>query len=289
MNRLLLLFLCAMLGACSAPKRMPNINLAENARAKETVFFVNQQEIQVDKPDVNAGGGLLGVIVEAVVESTMDKNRQAAIVPMRDTLLELDFENQFRTALMAAFPESQFAPDQKWVITRNPDDMLKAHVERNGQSFGFVSLRYAFSSNFDMLYVAATMQVGDLGLLADKNGKAKVKYMGKSAEGKYQSVAYYSVHPLKNHGKFDANVKLWAADDGKLARAALVLATEEIADLLKRDFATPLAYDAKVKKQKFWMPWIQNTIMLKASLIETKQQRVLMAYGPVIAWTQLYD
>jgi hypothetical protein len=277
----------ALLSACATPKRPATLTLPEDNRANELLIAIPQQEITVDKPDVNAGGGLLGALVEGIAESTMDKNRQEALAPLRDALADYDFDAKFQSAITGALPAAYFVDAPQTTLIRNTDDWLQAHVERNGRTFGSVNVAYAFAPNFQMLYIRAYLDVGDIGLVLDRNGKPKAKYTSDEARaGKLQGMTYYAMFPLENPGSFKENVPRWVADGGRLAREALDAGIAEIADLVRRDFASPLPVNES-NKQNFLVPTGSALLNMKGGLVETRGGRRLLASGSLVAWTAI--
>jgi hypothetical protein len=275
----------ALLSACATPKRLSSLTLADEARAKELLIGIPQQEITVDKPDVNAGGGLVGALIEGIAESTMDKNRQEALAPVRDALADYDFDAKFQSAVIGALPAAYFANEPATTLIRNTDDWLEAHAERNGRTFGSLNVAYAFAPNFQMLYIRAYVRAGDIGLVRDNNGKPKEKYKYDAERtGKLQGMSYYALFPLDAPGKFEENAARWTADGGRLAREAMDAGIAEIADLVRRDFASPLPVD-EVNKQNFLLPTGSAVLNMKGGHVETTNGRRLLATGSLMAWT----
>jgi len=277
----------ALLSACATPKRLSSLTLADDARSEELLIEIPQQEITVDKPDVNAGGGLVGALIEGIAESTMDKNRQEALGPVRNALADYAFDAKFQSAVTSALPAAYFVGEPETTLIRNTDDWLEAHVERNGRSFGSVSVAYAFAPNFQMLYVRAYVRFGDIGLVRDKNGKPKEKYTSDAERtGKLQAMSYYAMFPLDDPGKFEDNASRWTADGGRLAREALDAGIAEVADLVQRDFGSPLAVDES-NKQNFMLPTGSAVLSMKGGHVETRNGRRLLAVGSLMAWTSV--
>ena len=88
--------LTALLTACTPPalvKLQEPLNEADKAEA--VLLYLEQTEVAVDDVDVQqAGGGLIGVLIEGAIESTKTRNRQEALAPLRDVLLDYDYEAQ---------------------------------------------------------------------------------------------------------------------------------------------------------------------------------------------------
>lgn len=285
MFRIIVVLAAALLSACAMPKRLSPLTLAEDARSREVLVGIQQQEITVDKPDVNAGGGLIGALVEGIAESTMDKNRQEALGPVRDALADYDFDVRFTSAIEGALPAAYFAPAPEITLIRNTDEWLEAHVERNGRTFGSVNVTYAFTSDFEMLYLSAVVRVGDIGLLRDKNGKPKEKYTTDEARaGKLQGMTYHAIFPLDDADGFKENASRWGADGGRLAREAMDSGIAEIADLVRRDWASPLSFDPS-KRQVFVLPTGSMLVGMEGHPVEVRNNRRLLARGNLLVWT----
>lgn len=89
LRRLCPLAVLLLVGCASAPINKLETQLAEIDKAQFVVILFEQSEVKVDDADVgNAGGSLIGALIEAGMASAMTKNRQKAIAPLRDTLLE---------------------------------------------------------------------------------------------------------------------------------------------------------------------------------------------------------
>jgi hypothetical protein len=281
----LLILASTLLAACATPKRAPDLGLTEDARAETIVLGFQQQEITVDKPDVNAGGGLLGAIIEGIAESTMDKNRQEALAPLRNALADYEFEPKLRAAIDPAWPSRYFADQRETIVVRSHDDWSEELARRNGPNLGGLVVKYAFSPDFELLYVHAGVRAGDIGLVRDKKGRPKEKYKSSEAsKGKVVGASYYAIYPLADDGKFRDNAARWTAEGGRLAREALDAAVVEIADLIRRDLASPLQGDT-TQKQRFLLPTGSGLLNMKGELVETRNGRRLLSVGSTMVWT----
>jgi hypothetical protein len=276
--------LLATLVACinTTPTRMAVPALVESQRAETVLIMLPQREIQVDKPDVNAGGGLLGAIVEGIAESTMDKNRQKALAPIRDLVVAYDFEKRYIDTLKTNLPSSMVSPNAEYVVVRDAKEYEDRLVQINGKNAVAVVTRYAFDQNFNMLYVDSGVRFGDIGWVRDSKGRATPKYKNdKALAGKVTYAGYDSHFPLEKYQGYDESVVVWGANNGALLIEKLDIALVELADLLKRDFATPIAASASAPTANIKYP---SGAKLKGYQVETRGARTLYAVSASRIW-----
>jgi hypothetical protein len=280
-----LLSFLVSISACvsTAPTRLAVPTVVESARAETVLVFLPQREVQVDKPDVNAGGGLLGAIIEGIAESTMDKNRQAALSPIRDVVVSFDFEKQYLEMIKSSLPTSIVREDAKLLIVRDVkefEDQLAALENKNAIS---ISPRYAFDQNFNLLYVDSVVRFGDIGLLRNGKGKVVPKYKSeKEMAGKVTYVIYSAMFPLEDAQSYDKSAAVWSANNGALLIKQLNVALNETQDLLRRDLATPIVANDKLPTASVKFP---GAIWLKSYQMESRNGRSLYALGARRFWT----
>ena len=277
----------AVLSGCvsTTPSRMAVPEVVPATRSDTVLIFLQQREVEVDKPDVNAGGGLLGALVEGVMESTMDKNRQAALTPIRNGLIGLDFENRFVAMLKQTMPTSLVQESAAYTVVRSQFDLEAALVKVNGRNGALVSARYAFDQNFNALYVNTAVQFGDIGMVLNAKGKAQSKYKTQKAMiGKVTFASYSSHFFIPDAGGYEAGAAYWSANSGKPMLDAFQQSLDEIGGLIKRDLATPIviASDAETRKVRF-----PGGGRLKGTLVESHPTngRSLMALFASRIWT----
>jgi hypothetical protein len=280
-----LLSVAAALSACvsTKPTRMAMPQIVNDTRADTVLIGLYQREIQVDKPDVNGGGGLLGALIEGIAESTMDKNRQKALSPIRDAAVEFDFERQYVEMLKNSLPKSLVREDAKYVISRDIEDYQNKSYELSGRNSIFMGVRYAFDQNFNMLYVDASIGVGDNGWTRNKKGQLVSKYKSeKDWPGKVAFVGYSSYFPIEKFGGYEAGAAIWGANRGERLTKSLSVAVAEISDLINRDLASPLNATESMPKANVRFP---GGVSLKGYRMETKGNRTLYAIGSKRIWT----
>jgi len=269
----------------TTPKRLSTPEVVATSRADTVLVLLVQREVEIDKPDVNGGGGLIGAIIEGIAESTMDKNRQKAIAPIRDALVGLDFENRYIEMLKQTLPSSLVREDANYRVLRDQFAFENALVELKGRNGVAIDARYAFDANFNNLYFLNYLRFGDIGMVLDAKGKPKPKYKSDAQmQGKVTFVAYNSFFPIAKFGGYEAGAAVWSARAGAPMKDAFAQALKEIGGLIKRDFAIPIAIPADAQKQKVTFPGGGS---LEGSVMETDGNRSLVAIVYQRIWTAL--
>jgi len=284
-----LLGMTALLSACaSVSQRLPTPIVSDESRASVVLLALNQQELEVDKPDVgNGGGGLIGALIEVAAESYMDKNRQKAIAPIRDALVDFRAEPLLVEAVRSNLPVNLVRPDAEIRILRSAKALEDARVSLEGSNTLLLYYRYAFDAEFRAIYVRMDAHFGDVGLVRDSKGRAKAKYKStKQKTGKIVEMVYQSQFPLSDpSNSYTPNIARWMKDGGKPISDALSAAIIEANALAGRDLRSPLAFDSNGGKASYIRYGYPTAMKLKAVRIETSGERVLFSSGTLLAWT----
>jgi hypothetical protein len=256
----LLLLLAPLAHAAPLPKlRAP---LKDEAKASTVVLYVQQTEVAVDDPYVGApGGGLLGALIGSAIESKMARNRQAAVGPVRDAMLDFGFEQQLQAALQRHLPRSLVADDAQFLVVRSEQEW-RDHLRRvTPSNVLLVTARYAFEQNFEMAYVhaIASLQRADKPLPDEATFEALPnRKKRKLAPTLLHTGSYYSAFvthsPYQKQARadgdagFEHNAKQWTQDGAEPLRASFAAGIEEVAALVEREAAAGLPKaDGKVR------------------------------------------
>lgn len=285
---LALLVLSALLAACASVPRLPTPAVSEESRAAVVLLSLNQQELEVDKPDVgNGGGGLIGALIEAAAESYMDKNRQEAIAPIRDALVDFNAEPLLLEQVRQNLPANLVRPDAEIQVVRNAAALEDALVALGSANALVLHTRYAFDAEFRAIYVRMHASFGDVGMNRDKKGRAKSRYSSMSQKtGKVVEVAYQSQFPLADpSNSYTPNIARWMTEGGKPITDAVTGAIHETAALAGRDLAAPLVFDPKGAKSSFVFYGYPMSMALKLVSIESAADRELLGNGTLLVWT----
>jgi hypothetical protein len=248
----LLLLLAPLAHAAPLPKlRAP---LAQDARASTVVLYVQQTEVAVDDPYVGApGGGLLGALIGSAIESKMARNRQAAVGPVRDAMLDFRFEEQLQAALKRRLSPALVEDDAPFVVVRSEQEW-RDHLRRvTPATVLLVTARYAFEQNFEMAYVhaIASLQRADKALPDEAAFEALPnRKKRKLAPTIVHTGSYYSAFvthsPYRKQARaegdagFEHNAKQWAKGGAEPLRASFSAGIEEVAALVEREATAAL-------------------------------------------------
>lgn len=168
---LVIVFSLLVLGACASAERRPAPSVSPENRAGLVLVEISQHEIDVDKPNVgNGGGGLIGALIETAAESYMDKNRQAAIAPIRDALIDVDFAEQALSKLNGRIHAGLVREDAKFQMVRGEPEADRVLLDYNDQNIMLINLRYGFEQDFRALLRAC---VGRIWRLRQRAGQER--------------------------------------------------------------------------------------------------------------------
>jgi hypothetical protein len=289
-----------ILAGCTPPPLVKlDAPIAEVDKADHVVIFLAQSEVAVDDADVaNAGGGLLGVLIEAAIESTKTGNRQKAITPLRDALIDYRFEAQLTDAIRAQLPTRMVKADAAVTVVRN-DAEWRAHLAKVIPAHVFfVHAAYAFEQDFEIAYVNANVALRKFDTMPpdDKQWKKMSHKQRKAAEVKpLHQGAYSSQHvtrsPLQRRRKTDGrwgyeqNAADWNANGAEPVRSAFARGAAEVAALIRRDGEQPVrpAVPAQKTRALLAYAWMQP-MLVKADFVEASAGRSLVQIGQNTVW-----
>jgi hypothetical protein len=299
------LTLAALAGCAPVPMKKLDAPMADAEKADHVVIFLEQSEIAVDDVDVQNGGtslGLIGVlvgsIVESAMESTMTKNRQEAIAPLRDALLDYQYETRLIEAISSHLPTSLVKADAQFKLVRNQDEW-RAHLDSVVPANVFlVNTRYAFEQNFDVAYVyaAATLQHFDRVPPSDSEWKKMSQKQRKAnAPTLLHAGSYYSQHVThspfakqkkdRKDARYEHNAAQWAVNGAEPVRQAFGQSLEEIAALIQRDGEGRLPPAPKKKDARVFLAnFVMQPMLLKSSRVERTADRSLVMLGQNAYW-----
>lgn len=298
--RHLLVVVLMSLGACApAPLKKLDAPMAEAEKADHVVIFLAQSEVAVDDVDVNNGaGGLLGALIEVAMESTMTRNRQKAIEPLRNTLLDYEYEAKLIAALQSHLPTSLVKSGAPIKIVRN-DQEYRDHIASVVPANVFVvNSRYAFEQNFEIAYVhaVAAMHKHTRVPPTEKDWKnMSVKQRKAIAPALLHTGSYYAEgvthspfikqQKAKGEAGFERNAAAWAVDQAEPVRLVFARALDEVASLIQRDGegslpVTPAKKDIRVFVAHSYL----QPMLLRGTRIEQADGRSLVVIGQNMHW-----
>lgn len=175
-----------LLTACGST---PNYYIDEVARnqidSTHVIVNIPQKEItaEIEASNVAAagGGGLLLALVDVAVESSRANTAEALIQPIKDALIETNFQSLFMEALQQELAATPWLNVNKTTLVIDP---LENHVDTHYRSSDaeavlFIDASYSLGANFDSMkgYAVVSMlpKSEELKQYSEKAGSKKSK------------------------------------------------------------------------------------------------------------------
>lgn len=199
-------------------------------------------EINVSNVVVATGGGLIGVMIDAKVNSDRTKRAEGIIAPVRNALAGLDVEAMAMTATRSLAERAPWL-DARGVTLGRDGSMLGMIAVLDAaptSQVAFVEYVYDLSPDFSAIRVSVTQRFLNKAVPDGKKPDSRlfIKYAAY-----WQTATAVVVLPSPSKDPAE-NAARWAADDGALARKALELAFQDAAALAAR------SYDLKEEELK---------------------------------------
>jgi hypothetical protein len=227
----------------------------EGGRSLQVV--VAQSEIKSDINPSNiavaTGGGLLGGLIAAAVDSARAKKAEELISPIRTASADFDVDAiAIETAKMSfgemewykANPVASFGKDSS---ISGKSAMLDS---RAGKQIAFVEYSYDVAPNFDAVRVVAKIEVANKAIPATAKGNGEKRLSTKNLA---YSTGVTSIIMLKDAATDkdakEVNALRWSAESGALTRKALQQAFANLVPLTQRTMALT-ADDVKLLNNK---------------------------------------
>jgi hypothetical protein len=217
----------------AAPVIVSQTVAVEGGRSLQAI--VAQADINPSNIAVATGGGLLGGLIGAAVDSARAKKAEELIGPVRTAVADLDADALAIEAAKAAFGETEWFKANPQVGFSKDSSVAgkSAQLDKaTGKQIAFVEYSYDLSPTFDAVRVVAKIEVAKKEIPASAKGKAEKRLNPKNLA---YSTRVTSVVILKASGEDkEKNALLWSADNGAATRRALKLAFDNLAPLTKR-------------------------------------------------------
>ena len=241
-------------GVATAPPTGQNVAVAGGRSMR---VLVAQSEIKSDinlsNVAVATGGGMLGALVGAAVDSARAKKAEVLITPVRTGMAGLDADAMAIDAAKAAFANAQWNTAAEPNFSKDSSPAGKsAYLDSNPNAeTAFVEYTYDLSPTFDALRLVESIQVAAKTVPSANKPEKRLNPKNLVYAGSVVSVVLL---PDAANDK-DANAARWAADNGKLARAALEQAFARLKATTPRLLALTAAdQDALTRdKKNKWM------------------------------------
>lgn len=135
------------------------------------------REIQVDVPDTSAMGaqfGLIGAIISSSMDNAAAKKAEARMAPVRDKLIDVDFQRSLEAALRERLPGSGIATTPQFHFLTGVEQVGDpASVRGRPLRAMVLTPRYAFDAGMTRMYVKLTASLVERTLKS--NGKYKTR------------------------------------------------------------------------------------------------------------------
>ena len=207
-----------------------------------------KSDINLSNVAVATGGGMLGALIGAAVDSARAKKAEALITPVRTGMAGVDADAMAIDAAKTAFANAQWNTVAEPNFSKDSSPVGKsAYLDSNANAeTAFVEYTYDLSPTFDALRVVESIQVAAKTVPAANKPEKRLqpKYLVYSG-----NVASVVLLPDATKDK-DANAARWAADNGKLARAALEQAFARLKATTPRLLAMTAAEQDALTREK---------------------------------------
>lgn len=202
-------------------------------------------------------GGTMGAI-DAAVNSSRAKKADEQIRPLKDTIIDVQFDQLMIDATKLALNAVPDLPLKSVSVTKQVDEksyeaLYKASA---ANSVMFINLDYQLNKDFSALIISTRETMFPLSAAAKKSAGQPEN---SSNDGKplaleksiYRSQIFYEYALPAKAATIEENVELWKANNASLLRAGLNNGTAQISKLLAEDLQrTPSPADTNLPKTK---------------------------------------
>jgi len=260
MKALLNLGLCLVLvaaplgsAAIAAPKNVVEEPARTVAGGRAVQVLVAQAEIKSDINPSNiaviTGGGLLGGLLSAAQNASRTKKAETAIEPLRSALTGFDADALALDTTKTALAETAWMQPAATGFSKDSSLLGKsAQLDAaTAAQVAFIEYSYDVSPDFSSIRVVAKVEFANKAVPAAGTAKPESRLSPKNLA--YAQSATSIVTLPTPGADLDANAAMWAADGGKVARAAIAQGFAEVGKLLPRTLALTAA-DIKTMSAK---------------------------------------
>lgn len=241
-----------LLGACATPlpvhQALPDA-VRNQVSSVDVVLPVKQSEIYVFVPASNvsaaAGGGLLAALVDAGIDSIRNSKAEAAVKPLRDSIVDYSFDNSLRTDTAAALTKLTWTKAGDPVVIKEVTSQAldAAIAQSKADAVLFANADYHLSNDGYVLDVVVGASLFAKSDALKAVGPSKLKTpISNPANTLYRNViTYESMAPMGTVDQRDKNIAIWSADHGAPMRSALTKGAAKLAQLLADDLQGELS------------------------------------------------
>lgn len=235
-----------------------------------------KSDINLSNIAVATGGGLLGGLLAAAVDSARAKKAELLIAPVRTAMANVDSDALSIETAKSSFVNAEWfkaAPEINFSKDNSPAGK-SAYLDTSASAqTAFVEYTYDLSPEFDALRIIAKIDVAATNN-ASANSKPEKRLSPKNLVYS-RSVASVILLPAPSKDK-DANAAQWAAGDAKLARAALKQSFARLKVLMPRLLAMDKDQEEALSRDK------KNKRIVAGGFLGRPQSA---ASGTTLLWT----
>jgi hypothetical protein len=204
------------------------------AEGREVRIAVAQSEMKGYILDSNwsVAGGLLLALVDSGVESSRSKAAEKAIMPLRAALTGYDFDSKAQSTAEETFRSLDWFGATAFGFGKVVANAARSAQldETLGQEMAFIDYEYGMSANFDAVELNINIVIASKHLKPNQTSLSRLNR---------DNLLYRQWHrvvvPLQGAGKKkEANVLLWSANEGSLAKHALEIALTKSQSMVRR-------------------------------------------------------
>lgn len=234
-----------LLSGCATPvpvhEYLPNA-AHDKLSSTEVVLPIKQGEIYVFVPDSQiaaaGGGGLLLALIDAGVNSVRTSKAEAAIKPLRDVLVDFDFDSALRDDIRTSLSAVSWVHVTGARVVRDASitGTDAALAQSSAATVLFANTDYQLSNDADVLTVTLSAQLfpKEQALAAlHQSSKSGAKTAIGNSIYRDNFVFKMNAPPAADRDHYIAE---WSVNKGAPMRAALKLAATKLSGLLAVDF-----------------------------------------------------
>jgi hypothetical protein len=260
LSHLILILAGLGLSACA---RMPpdhvalDIQARNNVHSTDVVAPVRQGEVYVFVPQTSTGGqgGLLGALVAAGIDSVRTSKAEDAVKPLRDAVVDFNFDDVLRQDLKASMSKVQWlnVTEVKVIKDVATASLDSAITDSKASAVLMVAADYHLSndgSTFDIA-IKANLFPNSLALTQPKTTDANAKPKSDVNNAIYRNAFTFEAKVPGATEDRDRNMNVWAANHGELLRAATTKGVAKLTELIAADIQeAPLVTTEQAKVEK---------------------------------------
>jgi hypothetical protein len=242
-------------GCASGPYKALDPATQVKVTASQAIVSVKQSEIYaaIQRAD-NGAGGLLGALTGSIVEESETKRAEQAVTPLRDALLDYDFDGHALAGMQAQLPKVDWLHLSTVTFTKaaSSDAYDKLITDAQVPYTLIVRLDYHLSWDLKLLLVTATAQLlpkptPGSNVHQGPNGTTFTVSASDPSNIIYtNTVTYVASIPdgmLSEHASFKEAAPVampyWSKDHAAVTRAALADAAAEVSRLVALSLQNP--------------------------------------------------